>query len=161
MWVSVKKFAEREEIKLSMIYIQACQDRKIGRSDRFRKRNGKLEVETERYFLTFRDPIIPELKRRIEQLYYEAIELTKGDYELAWIAHLNTDSPFSSVYGRFLRFNWRRGAKIVKKMCENLEAFITANEIERKQFLIEVRKELYEYDLRRKNKNKKHKNTLS
>lgn len=150
MWISVKKFAEREEIKLSMIYIQAWHDRKIGRSDRFRKRNSKLEVETERYFLTFRDPIIPELKQRIEQLYYKAIELTRSDYELAWIAHLNTGSPFASVYGRFLRFNWQRGTKIVEKMCENLEDFITANEIEREQFLVKIRTELCEFDLQRK-----------
>ena len=75
MWMDASKFAKREGKKLYVIDVQASKDRNIGRTDRFRKLDGALQVETERYYLAFKDPITPELKERIEELYYKACEL--------------------------------------------------------------------------------------
>ena len=133
--MNASEFAKREGKKLYVIDVQASKDRKIGRTDRFRKLDGALQVETEHYYLAFKDPITPALKERIERLYYEAIELVASDYELAWIAHKGTGSPHINVFQRFIRFRWHRGAKIVQKMCENLEALLSMSEEARAEFL--------------------------
>ena len=135
MWVNAREFAKREGKKLYVIDVQASKDRKIGRMDRFRKLEGVLQIETEHYYLAFKDPITPALKERIERLYYEAIELVVSDYELAWIAHKGTGSPHLNVLQRFIRFRWHRGGKIVEKMCENLEALLAMNAEARAEFL--------------------------
>ena len=133
------EFARREGKKLYVIEVQASKDRKIGRTDRFRKVGVVLQVETERYYLPRNDPITPALKERIERLYYEAIELIVSDYELAWIAHKGTGSPHLNVLQRFIRFRWHRGGKIVQKMCENLEALLAMSEEARAEFLASER----------------------
>ena len=135
MWMNAREFAKREDKKLYVIDVQASKDRKIGRTDRFRKVGGVLQIETEHYYLAFKDPITPALKERIERLYYEAIELVTSDYELAWIAHKGTGSPHINVFQRFTRFRWHRGAKVVEQMCENLEALLAMNEEVRAEFL--------------------------
>lgn len=135
MWMNAREFAKREGKKLYVIDVQANKDRKIGRTDRFRKVSGVLQIETEHYYLAFKDPITPALKERIERLYYEAIELVASDYELAWIAHKGTGSPHLNVLQRFLRFKWHRGGKTVEKICENLEALLAMSEEARTEFL--------------------------
>lgn len=135
MWMNASEFARREGKKLYVIDVQASTDRKIGRTDRFRKVGVVLQVETERYYLPRNDPITPALKERIERLYYEARELVASDYELAWIAHRGTGSPHINVFQRFIRFRWHRGAKIVQKMCENLEALLAMSKEARAEFL--------------------------
>lgn len=144
MWMNAREFAKREGKKPYVIDVQASKDRKIGRTDRFRKLDGALQVETEHYYLAFKDPITPELKERIERLYYEAIELVASDYELAWIAHKGTGSPHLNVLQRFLRFRWHRGGKIVQKMCENLEALLAMSEEARAEFLTREQKAMRE-----------------
>ena len=144
MWMNAREFAKREDKKLYVIDAQASKDRKIGRTDRFRKLDGALQVETERYYLAFKDPITPELKERIEELYYKAYELVASDYELAWIAHKGTGSPHLNVLQRFLRFKWHRGGKIVEKMCENLEAFLAISAEARTEFLAREREAMSE-----------------
>lgn len=144
MWMNAREFAKREGKKLCVIDVQASKDRKIGRADRFRKVGGVLQVETECYYLAFKDPITPELKERIERLYYEAIELVASDYELAWIAHKGTGSPHLNVLQRFLRFKWHQGAKIVEKMCENLEALLAMSAEARAEFLAREREAMRE-----------------
>ena len=69
MWMNAREFAKREGKKSSVIDAQASKDRKIGRTDRFRKLDGALQIETEHYYLAFKDPITPALKERIERLY--------------------------------------------------------------------------------------------
>ena len=133
--MNASEFAKREGKKLYVINVQASTDRKIGRTDRFRKVGVVLQVETERYYLPRNDPITPALRERIERLYYKARELVASDYELAWIAHKGTGSPHINVFQRFIRFRWHRGAKIVQKMCENLEALLAMNEETRAEFL--------------------------
>lgn len=133
--MNAREFAKREGKKLYVIDVQANKDRKIGRTDRFRKVGGVLQIETEHYYLAFKDPITPALKERIEELYYKAYELVANDYELAWIAHKGTGSPHLNVLQRFLRFKWHRGGKIVQKMCENLEALLAMNTEARAEFL--------------------------
>ena len=133
--MNASEFAKREGKKLYVIDVQASKDRKIGRTDHFRKVGGVLQIETEHYYLAFKDPITPELKERIEELYYKARELVASDYELAWIAHKGTGSPHLNVLQRFLRFKWHRGGKIVQKMCENLEALLAMNEEACAEFL--------------------------
>ena len=135
MWMNASEFAKREGKKLYVINVQASKDRKIGRTDRFRKLGRALQVETERYYLPHNDPITPALRERIERLYYKARELAASDYELAWIAHKGTGSPHINVFQRFIRFRWHRGAKIVQKMCENLEALLAMSEEVRAEFL--------------------------
>ena len=135
MSMNAREFAKREGKKLYVIDVQANKDRKIGRTDRFRKVGGVLQIETEHYYLAFKDPITPALKERIERLYYEAIELVASDYELAWIAHKGTGSPHLNVLQRFVRFRWHRGGKIVEKMCENLEALLAMSAEARTEFL--------------------------
>ncbi|WP_297962706.1 hypothetical protein [uncultured Campylobacter sp.] len=142
--MNASEFAKREGKKLYVIDVQASKDRKIGRTDRFRKLDGALQVETEHYYLAFKDPITPALKERIERLYYEAIELVASDYELAWIAHKGTGSPHLNVLQRFLRFRWHRGGKIVEKMCENLEALLAMNAEARAEFLAREREAMRE-----------------
>nr|DAP00321.1 MAG TPA: hypothetical protein [Caudoviricetes sp.]DAR78047.1 MAG TPA: hypothetical protein [Caudoviricetes sp.] len=144
MWMNAREFAKREGKKSSVIDAQASKDRKIGRTDRFRKVSGVLQIETEHYYLAFKDPITPALKERIERLYYEAIELVASDYELAWIAHKGTGSPHVNVFQRFVRFKWYQGAKIVKKMCENLEALLAMNAEARAEFLTREREAMHE-----------------
>ena len=144
MWMNASEFARREGKKLYVIDVQASKDRKIGRTDRFRKVGGVLQVETEHYYLAFKDPITPALKERIERLYYEAIELVVSDYELAWIAHKGTGSPHLNVLQRFIRFRWHRGGKIVQKMCENLEALLAMSEEARTEFLAREREAMRE-----------------
>ena len=133
--MNVSEFARREGKKLYVINVQANTDRKIGRTDRFRKVGVVLQVETEHYYLPRNDPITPALRERIERLYYKARELVASDYELAWIAHKGTGSPHINVFQRFIRFRWHRGAKVVQKMCENLEALLAMNEEVRAEFL--------------------------
>ena len=133
--MNASEFARREGKKLYVIDVQASTDRKIGRTDRFRKVSRVLQVETERYYLPHNDPITPALKERIEGLYYKARELVASDYELAWIAHKDTGSPHINVFQRFIRFRWHRGAKIVQKMCENLEALLAMSKEARAEFL--------------------------
>ena len=133
--MNASEFAKREGKKLYVINVQASIDRKIGRTDRFRKLGGVLQIETERYYLPHNDPITPELKERIERLYYKAIELVASDYELAWIAHKGTGSPHVNVFQRFVRFRWYQGAKIVERMCENLEALLAMSTEARAEFL--------------------------
>ena len=135
MWMNASEFARREGKKLYVIDVQASKDRKIGRTDRFRKLDGALQIETECYYLPRNDPITPALKEQIERLYYKARELVASDYELAWIAHKGTGSPHLNVLQRFLRFRWHRGGKIVQKMCENLEALLAMSEEARAEFL--------------------------
>nr|WP_314378134.1 hypothetical protein [uncultured Campylobacter sp.] len=142
--MNAREFAKREGKKSSVIDAQASKDRKIGRTDRFRKVSGVLQIETEHYYLAFKDPITPALKERIERLYYEAIELVASDYELAWIAHKGTGSPHVNVFQRFVRFKWYQGAKIVKKMCENLEALLAMNAEARAEFLTREREAMHE-----------------
>lgn len=144
MWMNAREFAKREGKKLYVIDVQASKDRKIGRADRFRKVGGVLQIETEHYYLAFKDPITPALKERIERLYYEAIELVASDYELAWIAHKGTSSPHLNVLQRFLRFRWHRGGKTVEKMCENLEALLAMSEEARTEFLAREREAMRE-----------------
>ena len=144
MWMNAREFAKREGKKSSVIDAQASKDRKIGRTDRFRKVSGVLQIETEHYYLAFKDPITPALKERIERLYYEAIELVASDYELAWIAHKGTGSPHVNVFQRFVRFKWYQGAKIVKKMCENLEALLAMSAEARAEFLAREREAMKE-----------------
>ena len=144
MWMNASEFARREGKNLYVIDAQACRDRKIGRTDRFRKVGVVLQVETERYYLPRNDPITPALKERIERLYYKARELVASDYELAWIAHKGTGSPHLNVLQRFLRFKWRRGGKIVEKMCENLEALLAMSEEARTEFLAREREAMKE-----------------
>lgn len=133
--MNASEFAKREGKKLYIINVQVSIDRKIGRTDRFRKLGGVLQIETERYYLPRNDPITPALKERIERLYYEARELVASDYELAWIAYKGTGSPHVNVFQRFVRFKWYQGAKIVKKMCENLEALLAMSAEARAEFL--------------------------
>ena len=142
--MNASEFARREGKKLYVIDVQANKDRKIGRTDRFRKLDGALQVETERYYLAFKDPITPALKERIEELYYKACELVASDYELAWIAHKGTGSPHLNVLQRFIRFRWHRGGKIVQKMCENLEALLAMSEEARAEFLAREREAMRE-----------------
>ena len=142
--MNAREFAKREGKKPYVIDVQASTDRKIGRTDRFRKLDGALQVETERYYLAFKDPITPELKERIEELYYKAYELVVSDYELAWIAHKGTGSPHLNVLQRFIRFRWHRGGKIVQKMCENLEALLAMNAEARAEFLAREREAMKE-----------------
>ena len=142
--MNASEFAKREGKKLYVIDVQASKDRKIGRTDRFRKVGGVLQVETEHYYLAFKDPITPALKERIERLYYEAIELVVSDYELAWIAHKGTGSPHLNVLQRFIRFRWHRGGKVVEKMCENLEALLAMSAEARAEFLACERKAMKE-----------------
>ena len=142
--MNAREFAKREGKKLYVIDVQAIKDRKIGRTDRFRKVGGVLQIETEHYYLAFKDPITPTLKERIERLYYEAIELVVSDYELAWIAHKGTGSPHLNVLQRFIRFRWHRGGKIVQKMCENLEALLAMSEGARAEFLAREREAMRE-----------------
>ena len=144
MWMNASEFARREGKKLYVIDVQASTDRKIGRTDRFRKVGVVLQVETERYYLPRNDPITPALKERIERLYYEAIELVASDYELAWIAHKGTGSPHLNVLQRFIRFRWHRGGKIVQKMCENLETLLAMRAEARAEFLARERKAMRE-----------------
>lgn len=144
MWMNASEFAKREGKKLYVIDVQASKDRKIGRTDRFRKVGGVLQIETEHYYLAFKDPITPALKERIEELYYKAYELVASDYELAWIAHKGTGSPHLNVLQRFLRFRWHRGAKVVQKMCENLEALLAMSEEARAEFLTREREAMRE-----------------
>ena len=144
MWVNAREFAKREGKKLYVIDVQASKDRKIGRTDHFRKVGGVLQIETEHYYLAFKDPITPELKERIEELYYKARELVASDYELAWIAHKGTGSPHLNVLQRFLRFKWHRGGKTVEKMCENLEALLAMSEEARTEFLAREREAMRE-----------------
>ena len=133
--MNASEFARREGKKLYVINVQANTDRKIGRTDRFRKVGVVLQVETEHYYLPRNDPITPALKERIERLYYETRELVASDYELAWIAHKGTGSPWLHVFQRFMRFRWHRGAKVVERMCENLEALLAMSEEARAEFL--------------------------
>lgn len=142
--MNASEFARREGKKLYVIDVQASKDRKIGRTDRFRKVGGVLQIETEHYYLAFKDPITPALKERIERLYYEAIELVASDYELAWIAHKGTGSPHLNVFQRFIRFRWHRGGKIVQKMCENLETLLAMNAEARTEFLAREREAMKE-----------------
>lgn len=142
--MNVSEFARREGKKLYVINVQANTDRKIGRTDRFRKVGVVLQVETERYYLPHNDPITPELRERIEGLYYKARELVASDYELAWIAHKGTGSPHINVFQRFTRFRWHRGAKVVEQMCENLEALLAMNEEVRAEFLAHEREAMQE-----------------
>ena len=144
MWMNASEFARREGKKLYVIDVQANKDRKIGRADRFRKVGGVLQIETEHYYLAFKDPITPALKERIERLYYEAIELVASDYELAWIAHKGSGSPHLNVLQRFVRFRWHRGGKIVEKMCENLEALLAMSAEARTEFLAREREAIHE-----------------
>ena len=144
MWMNAREFAKREGKKLYVIDVQASKDQKIGRTDRFRKVSGVLQIETEHYYLAFKDPITPALKERIERLYYEAIEFVTSDYELAWIARKGTGSPHLNVLQRFLRFKWHRGGKIVEKMCENLEALLAMSTEARAEFLARERKAMRE-----------------
>lgn len=142
--MNASEFARREGKKLYVIDVQASKDRKIGCTDHFRKLDGALQVETERYYLAFKDPITPELKERIEELYYKAYELVASDYELAWIAHKGTGSPHVNVFQRFVRFKWYQGAKIVERMCENLEALLAMNTEARAEFLAREREAMHE-----------------
>ena len=142
--MNASEFAKREGKKLYVIDVQANKDRKIGRTDRFRKVSGVLQIETEHYYLANKYPITPALKERIERRYYEAIELVASDYELAWIAHKGTGSPHLNVLQRFLRFRWHRGGKIVQKMCENLEALLAMRAEARAEFLARERKAMRE-----------------
>ena len=142
--MNASEFAKREGKKLYVIDVQASKDRKIGRADRFRKVGGVLQIETEHYYLAFKDPITPALKERIEELYYKARELVASDYELAWIAHKGTGSPHLNVLQRLLRFRWHRGAKIVERMCENLEALLAMNTEARAEFLAHEREAMSE-----------------
>ena len=142
--MNVSEFARREGKKIYTIEVQAYQDRKIGRTDRFRKVGVVLQVETERYYLPRNDPITPALRERIERLYYETRELVASDYELAWIAHKGTGSPWLHVFQRFMRFRWHRGAKVVEQMCENLEALLAMNEEVRAEFLAHEREAMQE-----------------
>lgn len=144
MWMNAREFAKREGKKLYVIDVQANKDQKIGRTDRFRKVGGVLQIETEHYYLAFKDPITPALKERIERLYYEAIELVASDYELAWIAHKGTGSPHLNVLQRLIRFRWHRGGKIVQKMCENLEALLAMRAEARAEFLAREQKAMRE-----------------
>ena len=144
MWVNAREFARREGKKLYVIAVQEYQDRKIARTDRFRRRGKILEIQTERYYLPRDDAITPALKERIERLYYAARELVSSDYELAWIAHRGTGSPHINVFQRFMRFSWYRGAKVVEKMCENLEALLAMSEDERVEFLARQRAAMHE-----------------
>ena len=75
MWMNASEFAKREGKKLYVIDVQASTDRKIGRTDRFRKVGVVLQVETGHYYLPCNDPITPALRERIERLYYKAREL--------------------------------------------------------------------------------------
>ena len=133
--MNASEFARREGKKLYVIDVQASTDRKIGRTDRFRKVGVVLQVETEHYYLPRNDPITPALRERIERLYYKARELVASDYELAWIAHKGTGSPHINVFQRFMRFRWHRGAKVVERMCGNLEALLAMSEEARAEFL--------------------------
>lgn len=55
-----------------------------------------------------------------------------------------TGSPWLHVFQRFMRFRWHRGAKVVERMCGNLEALLSMSEEARAEFLAREREAMQE-----------------
>ncbi|MBE3610531.1 hypothetical protein [Campylobacter californiensis] len=87
-----KIFASINNIKVRSLYVSFCYDKKIGRTDRFKKIDGRLYVSS---FYPQTKKISADIERA-RKLYYELIEEYASEYFLA--KDLSKFLPFLTVY---------------------------------------------------------------
>lgn len=147
------KFAEQFGINKKVISSQHYTDRKIGRTDRFKKdERGRLWVESERYF-TRRDYVSEELTREIEETYFKTRELFANDNEMAWTLCEKTGISGTALLQRFRYFKWRKDSDVLRRLLTAMKEFIRMDEKARRSEILKGRARQCKFSKRSKNAN--------